>query len=163
MKRLYFAYGSNMSQERLEKRVGSVTKIGTHTLYGYKLVFNAGNAYANIEMCPYGKHFVEGVIYEMTIQQMRRLDTAEGFPHFYQRMSLPIIDKGILRDLHVYFSINPGYLNSVPLLPLEEYISYLIQGCKENNLEHTLDILSKMEVQPTFKPKPKRKKKAAQK
>ena len=48
----YFAYGSNMSRDRKEKRTGLIRSARKARLPGYRLAFNkdnhSGGAYANI-------------------------------------------------------------------------------------------------------------------
>lgn len=139
MKKLYFAYGSNMSQSRLEERVGKVTKVGTRTINGWKLTFNAGNerAFVNMEVSININDFVEGVVYELTPRQLRRLDTFEGAPYLYQRV---VFTEG-LKDLFAYVSLNPRYRTK--MRPDREYLQHIIKGCQENKLNKTFkNILS---------------------
>jgi hypothetical protein len=134
VKKLYFAYGSNMCQSRLEERVGKVTKIGTHRLEGYKLVFNAGYeemVFANLEKTGLVKDFVEGVIYQLSPKQMRILDRYEGAPIYYNR----VVEEG---SLIVYICLNQSYQPYKNCVPSKEYTSYLLRGCKENNLKHAM-------------------------
>jgi hypothetical protein len=135
----YFAYGSNMSQARLESRVGKVTKIGTCSLPGYQLVFNAGwhtQCFANLIKTGNWKDAVEGVIYELTPRQMKALDGFEGAPGLYTRF----IEKAGKYILNVYISINMEYTNQ-RIRPEPQYLNYLVIGCRENGLGNTLRLI----------------------
>lgn len=140
MKTLYFAYGSNMLKARLEERVGEVKKEGNFKVHGFKLTFNAGHSagFANMEMTGNHKDFVEGVVYEMESEQLRKLDHREGTPHFYIRACLPYWDGKVQRTLFFYTAMNPTYRTEQP--PTATYMQVIIAGCKQNKLKHTLKI-----------------------
>jgi gamma-glutamylcyclotransferase (GGCT)/AIG2-like uncharacterized protein YtfP len=88
----YFAYGSNMDLERLEKRIGKVTDFGPAILRDNKLVFNVYSesndcAAANIEHKKGEK--VVGRLVKITTKQLEKLDNVEGVPKGrYRRASL---------------------------------------------------------------------------
>lgn len=132
---LYFAYGSNMSQERLEDRVGKVIKIGTYVLKGYNLVFNVNECYANIEP---GTEDVEGILYKLSEWDIKQLDLYEGHPQIYQKRHF-VTDKGEI--CYLYLAEHPrGYTSK----PKWDYLRHLIQGCVENNLSKTLEKLLRL-------------------
>lgn len=141
VKKLYFAYGSNMDQERLESRVKTVTKIGVMRLPYWQLVFNCGpgdRRFANIIMTGDTRHTVEGVLYEMTAKQMRLLDGHEGCPDFYQKLAFPMQDN---KTVYAYVCLNPLYRPLPKSKALADYMQHIIKGCKENNLAATLRVL----------------------
>lgn len=78
---LYFAYGSNLLQERLINRVGDVKIHSTYKLPGYRLVFNAvghgGISFANIVKGD-ANDYVEGVLYDISPRQFEMLDKYEA-------------------------------------------------------------------------------------
>src|SRR5687767_11973781 len=147
IKKLYFAYGSNMDQERLESRVGKVTKMGTLTLPYWKLEFNCGPGsirYANITMTANRKDGVEGVLYELNTKQFRTLDEREGCPFFYQKMAFPLKDS---KTMFAYICVNPLY-RPLPKAKAEaEYIAHILKGCKENKLVKTVKMLTLLHKQ----------------
>ena len=137
MKKYYFAYGSNMSQARLESRVGKVVKVGVYNIEGYRLVFNAGvetRCFANLMKTGFYKDVVQGVLYEVSDRQLKQLDIFEGAPIFYNRF-IEHIGK---RNVNVYIAITPWYTQQGNIRPEQEYINYCIQGCIENNMVTTL-------------------------
>ena len=76
---LYFAYGSNMSEKRLKKRVSSAKVVGTGVLKNYCLTFNKtgidGSGKCNIECCKSDE--VYGVLFEIDEYQKCCLDKVE--------------------------------------------------------------------------------------
>lgn len=104
---------------------------------GFVMKFNAGNAYANLEMSPNDYDFVEGVLYELTPKQMKSLEKFEGFPFFYQKMVFPYKTT----QFYTFISVNPRYKCSPKLLPTIEYLGHLTKGCRENKLARTLSYI----------------------
>lgn len=131
----YFAYGSNMDSERLERRVGRSCiewKIGT--LRGYELVFNKvandGSGYANVR--PKDQGVVYGVLYLLREQELRKLDRCEGVPDHYKRVPLPVETEAGTIDAVCYVAgknkVEEG------LRPRCDYLKHLVKGASEHNL-----------------------------
>ena len=138
---LYFAYGSNMHQPRLEARVGRVECLGTYTLPGYKLTFDTGNdwqSFANVKQS--AKKTCEGVIYEMTYGQLCQLDWYEGL---YERIKEDY--KG--RRLHVYISNKYRNEECIPRIT-PDYRNALVLGCTKHNLHESLAIINGIAAMP---------------
>jgi len=80
----YFAYGSNMSSERLTARVGSVQDRGRAQAYGWRHCFNKrgadGTAKGNI-VTAHPRSVVHGVVYELDDAQWAALVGYEGGYH----------------------------------------------------------------------------------
>jgi gamma-glutamylcyclotransferase (GGCT)/AIG2-like uncharacterized protein YtfP len=134
---LYFAYGSNMSQERLEQRIGPVKKTGTVAVHYYRLSFNCGmpeRRFINIVNTGLWQDVVEGVLYELTPEQLQRLNTFEGYPGCYQKLVI----ETTAGEAYTYICLNPQYKPHPTVAPSEEYITHIMQGCKENNLHRPL-------------------------
>lgn len=132
----YFAYGSNILQKRLEQRVGKVNKVGTHKLYGFKLIFNFGypksvNFVSIVDASK--KDFVEGVIYELSAYQRWLLDYYEGL--------YAVVD--FKKDnLFTYIGYNHLVLPPAKTGRLSlDYVNILLDGCLENNLIETYNIV----------------------
>lgn len=119
---LYFAYGSNTLQIRLEARVGRVKKVSNYTIPGFTIDFNRlGFAY----MRPEPKAEVDGVLYELTDSQIAKLDNYEWYPINYGK-SYDITGGRIF-----YFYNHPVETAKVPNLP---YLNYVIDGLVQNRL-----------------------------
>ena len=88
----YFAYGSNMNQNRMLARDVIFSNVERGILENYKFIINKRSkkdpkiGFANIEYCNGSK--VEGVLYE--IESIEQLDKFEGYPLHYNRVILPI-------------------------------------------------------------------------
>lgn len=76
----YFAYGSNLFQDRMQERTGPIRTSQLAVLNGYRLAFNKsgkdGEIYANI--VPGNVEVVIGVVYLCNCEAMARLDAWEG-------------------------------------------------------------------------------------
>lgn len=135
----YFAYGSNMSLERIKKRIGYCKKISNYNLEGYKLQFNYGNSefsFANLIESENDK--VEGIVYQITLEQLFLLDYSEGCgnPNYYNRM----VDLFKNKPLHFYISFN---IRENLIKPLsKDYYDTLVIGANENNLVNYLKLLN---------------------
>lgn len=77
---LYFAYGSNMSPERMMLRVPGAHVIGVGHIRGWTV---AERLYADISKVPHGT--THGVVYEMRVRDVVDLDRYEGYPSVYDR------------------------------------------------------------------------------
>lgn len=124
----YFAYGSNMLQNRLEQRVGRVIKVCTGYLRHHKLDFSCGNmgvSFANVVPSPGNQVF--GVVYRLTLRQLQMLDSYEVY---YQRENMKIntFDTAVYTGLP-FHTENLGWKVS----PLGYYVDLLKKGYLENN------------------------------
>lgn len=87
---LYFAYGSNMSSPRLERRVGPIGRLGRARLPDHAHRFSKlgrdGTGKGNIE--PHPEEHTWGVIYGLTRAQLGELD---GIEIGYRRAEIEVI------------------------------------------------------------------------
>lgn len=131
----YFAYGSNMDSQRLEKRVGrSAIKWQKGKLMGYQLVFNkiasGEEGYANIRKDSNG--IVHGVLYFLSEEELQRLDRCEGVPNHYRRVTLPVeTEEGVVRAV-CYVAAEDKIKEG--LKPNRKYLEHLVRGAQEHNL-----------------------------
>jgi gamma-glutamylcyclotransferase (GGCT)/AIG2-like uncharacterized protein YtfP len=132
----YFAYGSNMQRATFEQRRGmrpSRRRCGT--LSGYRLSFDlpvgpGERGVANV-VAAEGDH-VCGVLYLLTLEELKRLDTTEGVEHgVYRRVEADVIDgAGSPVRAWIYISAfsTPGRK------PSARYMGLLLEGARENQL-----------------------------
>ena len=89
---LYFAYGSNMSERRLKKRVCSAQVIGTGVLHNHCLTFHKrskdGSGKCTIECSESDK--VYGVLFKIDKKDECKLDKAEGKGYGYDERHVDI-------------------------------------------------------------------------
>ncbi|MEN3016243.1 MAG: gamma-glutamylcyclotransferase family protein [Candidatus Methanosuratincola petrocarbonis] len=126
----YFAYGSNMDQERLRDRIGSFHSRKHAILEGYDLVFNKrdsscrGAGFANIVK---GKGKVEGILYEIDETCLEKLDSIEGVhTNHYNRIEIKVECEGKLLNAWVYVA-NENKVEE-GLKPKKEYLNHLLKG-----------------------------------
>jgi gamma-glutamylcyclotransferase len=123
----YFAYDTDMSLEQLKRHLprSTVKTIGPTKLDNYQLTFNKADkqqqiGLANISSFESGQ--VWGVVYELTDDQMKRLDGFKGVPTYAMRTATP--------SGYVYTAVKP----QAGLKPLKTYLSTMIQGAQSHGL-----------------------------
>lgn len=79
-KKLYFAYGANMSQASMARRCPAATNPRPFVLQDWKLKFYS---HATIEHSPGDS--VWGILWDITPECERSLDSFEGFPSYYTK------------------------------------------------------------------------------
>lgn len=160
---LYFAYGSNLNQDRLEARVGKVQNLGVGPLKKHVFDYSAGNfAGPNTEGFKLRKSFfanvrvpkdwqerqngrVWGAIYALTQDQLHELDQYEGYGrkqgytrveryvHISKRFSLGSPMAGQEVRTWVYMA-RPDYIwPDAKQYPTAEYMWHILKGAAENN------------------------------
>jgi len=133
----YFAYGYNMKTERLKERVGEVNIIGKAILKNHCLKFNKlgddGSGKANIE--PMVGSVVEGVLFDLTEEQLKKLDTKEGVPTHYVRCRMEVIESDNNARMAEVYVANQDKIRS-GLKPNHQYLQCLIEGANEHNLSN---------------------------
>lgn len=131
MKRLlYFAYGSNLSIERLQFRVGEVGVYSTYTLQNYELYFS-NTGFANIR--PKIGASVEGVLYIMSPQQHKELDNFEGL---YIKEYFDVENELACVYIESKKS-NVMYSRFYKSTPTPQYFNFIIEGALHFNLVET--------------------------
>ena len=83
----YFAYGSNMNLEQMAVRCPGARLIGTGLLHGYRLEFNR---HATIVPTNDPGVTVPVAVWEITAQHEDRLDSYEGYPRYYRKLSCTV-------------------------------------------------------------------------
>ncbi|MEQ8559381.1 MAG: gamma-glutamylcyclotransferase family protein [Henriciella sp.] len=130
--RLYFAYGSNLKTEQLEKRVGPVEPVALARLDDYKLVFNRRGSYrpggvASIK--PYKASTVYGVVFKLGEEAFSKLDEIED-PAAYERVPLTVTtEDGKPLRCQTYVAFPQGYFPPSPA-----YLDIIREGAREHGL-----------------------------
>jgi len=132
----YLAYGSNMAEDRLRRRIASARKIGLVTLPGYRLTFgNAstkdGSAKCDALFTGNQDDLVLAVLYRMQAAEKNLLDYFEGLGVEYRdafiRTQLP---GGKEIEALIYFATNLD----PQLRPYHWYKEHVLRGAEENGL-----------------------------
>ena len=102
-KRLYAAYGSNLSEEQMAYRCPDARIVGKAEVKDYRLMYKGSltGAYATIE--PEEGFMVPVLIWSISGQDEKNLDRYEGFPRFYYKKEIPMDITGLTgEDLGEY-------------------------------------------------------------
>ncbi len=128
----YFAFGSNLSAQQLEKRNVCFKERIPAFIYDYKLVFNKkatgkpNQTYANIE---YEKgSLVEGVLYLTDMKSIKNLDYYEGVDsNNYIRQEMEVTLKSDLSKVKAWVYIaHPSKICSGK--PSKPYLNLILTG-----------------------------------
>ena len=132
---LYFAYGSNMSFNRLVARTPSARFHSVASLPGYRLKFHKagrdGSAKCDIVRCQQNQSVVHGVVYRISARDKTELDRYEGLGNGYDASMMTVFDddqQALEVNLFVATHTNPG------LKPFHWYKQHVLVGATENNL-----------------------------
>jgi len=121
----YFAYGSNMCQQRLIDRIGSFTVVGIAVLGGHDLKFNKrsadGSGKANIVIDSTKQ--VEGIVFAVTPDQLRTLDGKEPG---YHRENVQVILGGHAEECVTYVANDDRIADG--LQPSHDYLDLIRCG-----------------------------------
>lgn len=128
---LYFAYGSNLDVQQMHGRCAeAVSLVASGCLRGYALAFNAyasswGGGVADVVVAP--QQEVWGLVYEVSLAGLERLDVYEGYPHLYTRFQGAIgTSQGVLTDVWIYTVVNKR--DFIP--PSQEYLGILQRAAR---------------------------------
>jgi gamma-glutamylcyclotransferase (GGCT)/AIG2-like uncharacterized protein YtfP len=141
-----FAYGSNMSLERLKKRISSATfyKIGKIT--GHLIKFHKTSKDGSGKTDCFKTSNIEdelwGVIFDIDPSQKENLDKFEGKGKGYEEKLIDVLcDEGYIKT-YIYYATNI----TESLKPYDWYINHVIIGAKQFNLpEQYIKILVQQE------------------
>jgi len=92
----YFAYGSNMSLNRLRARTPSAQSIGVFMLPCHELRFHKvgrdGSAKCDAHCTGDESHVVEGVVFDIQPDEIHALDAVEGVGQGYEKKQVTVFD-----------------------------------------------------------------------
>lgn len=102
---LYFAFGSNMDEEQMERRCPDAFALYPATMAGYRIIFTGhsrrwGGGVATIVRDKSTQ--VEGLVYSLTADDVRKLDACEGAPFVYQRIEFDLHEDDRVRRCITY-------------------------------------------------------------
>ena len=124
----YFAYGSNMSEERLRARVPSAKSIGVYRLDGYQLVFHkrGRDGSAKCDALHTGVEDVMfGVVYSMLERERPELDRVEGLGRGYDSCWVDVAhEDGHRLQAYTYTALDTGH----GLAPFDWYHEHVVRG-----------------------------------
>ncbi len=131
----YFAYGSNMSLNRLHQRVPSAIVLGTFSLGNHELRFHKHGKDDSGKCDAFytgdNNTVVMGVLYEIDESEKIVLDRAEGLGYGYDEKEVVVSNsKGNVERAFTYCATNINAL----LNPFTWYKEHVLIGAREANL-----------------------------
>ena len=127
-KRLYFAYGSNMDRDQMDKRCPDSVPAGVVRLDGYRFLINTLGV---ATVLPHEDGVVHGLLWRVSASDEKTLDGYEG------------VEQGIYRKEKLYVKATGGstekaliYIASdtEPGVPRPDYIERIITAAQEHRL-----------------------------
>jgi len=133
---LYFAYGSNMSSERLRGRTPSAISLGRARLPGYAVRWHKlgrdGSGKCDIVPSDAPDTAVWGVLYEINRAEKDGLDSVEGLGVGYDEHTVRVETDTVVREA-VTYKAKPDKIDA-ELRPLAWYKAHVLRGATEHGL-----------------------------
>ena len=131
MKRYYFAYGMNTNIGEMAMRCPKAINLGRYTLNGFELKFRL---HADIDQVAGSE--MEGVLWDITEDCERALDSLEGYPYYYDKIEIVVNPTTLVDNMtHImamaYIMTNKGQEE----VPSTGYEDCLIEGYTANGLD----------------------------
>ncbi len=127
---LYFAYGSNMSIERMKARAPSAELVAVATLIGHKLKFHKpskkdGSGKCDAAYTGNAQEKVIGALYSIKSIQLSQLDKDEGRGYGYERQTVSVVSaSGELFNAETYIATK----FDASLRPWDWYKEHVLRG-----------------------------------
>jgi gamma-glutamylcyclotransferase (GGCT)/AIG2-like uncharacterized protein YtfP len=122
----YFAYGMNTNLDEMAARCPGAVCLGPAWIEGYALVFRH---FADIE--PAVENYCDGVLWEITDDNLAALDRLEGYPYHYTRFTVVVhTDRGSDTAL-VYQMTDQSYEQP----PSNHYFNTVYEGYEQNSVD----------------------------
>ena len=132
----YFAYGSNMSSERLRGRTPSAVSLGRARLPRYALRWHKlgrdGSGKCDVEPTDLPGESVWGVLYEIDCAEKQALDTAEGLGVGYNEQTV-LVERETGVEEALTYRARSDKIDSM-LRPLPWYKAHVLRGAREHGL-----------------------------
>ncbi|MCP4937431.1 MAG: gamma-glutamylcyclotransferase [bacterium] len=135
----YFSYGSNLLSERLQARCPSAKLLGVAKVAGYQLEFSklskkdgSGKAMPFATQRP--NAIIHGALFEISKDQLRALDRAEGCGYGYDRIedfSIYLGDDAEHVEATTYLA-NADFIDPC-LQPFDWYLALVIAGAQQHD------------------------------
>ena len=122
----YFAYGMNTNLTQMAARCPGAVCLGPAWIDNYALVFRH---FADIE--PEVDSYCDGVLWEITDDNLVALDALEGYPYHYTRFSV-LVNTDCGSDIAlVYQMVDQSFEQP----PSNHYFNTVYEGYEQNNVD----------------------------
>ncbi len=129
---IYFAYGSNMDREQMLSRTPGTRVIGIGALPHYALAFTRWSRSwnsATADILPEKGKQICGVLYDLTPEDLKRMDKFADYPTSYVRQDVWVETDGERLPALTYVAIRQGVF-----LPSKAYMAKMIQGAESHQI-----------------------------
>ncbi len=95
-KNLYFAYGSNLDEKQMEERCPDSKLLGMAVLKNYRLdftIYSPSRKYGCADVVRDEGKEVWGLLYDLSEEDLQKLDKFEGDPNFYRRIQVDVMNE----------------------------------------------------------------------
>lgn len=131
MKRYYFAYGMNTNIEEMSSRCPQAINLGRCTLKDFELKFRL---HADIDRVTGSE--MEGVLWDITEDCERALDSLEGYPYYYDKIEVVVTPPSPLNNMTNFIAMAYIMTSKGPeQSPSIHYEDCLIEGYTANGLD----------------------------
>lgn len=147
----YFAYGSNMLEQRLQKRCKSARVSGVASVTGYRLAFckksKDGSGKATLVADPAGQVF--GAVFYIAAKDAAELDRIEGRGNGYERIEeLTVLSYPDGKPITVTAYIADDDFRDSALQPYDWYLDLVVAGAEQHQLP--TDYIQRLRVRPSL-------------
>ena len=134
MDKYYFAYGSNINLNQMERRCPNATVVEPVVLPDHELLFRGNSSGCGVATIrPKEGSQVHGLLWRITERCEQALDIYEGFPHLYKKAPVTVQNsKGESISVMAYIMTEERHL--VPVPPSIGYYDGIEEGFKQNGL-----------------------------
>lgn len=133
----YFAYGSNMLNERLRARVKSAANPRRVTVQGYNLCFSKrssdGSGKCAIIKTGSANDVVHGVVFDVEDAEIGKLDRAEGVGYGYTRDDTFMLNVDEVSQQVTVYLAESSYIDNA-LRPYRWYRDLVLAGAEQHSL-----------------------------
>lgn len=131
----YFAYGSNLNKQQMKQRCPAAKPKFQAVLPNYRLIFTGWSREwkgGTASIKPVRGEKVTGGVYEISEQDLHRLDRFEDYPSTYDRINVLVInDTGTASNAVTYIKKR----QSDETKPSQAYLVIIRQGYKDWGIE----------------------------
>ena len=124
----YFGYGMNTNVAQMSYRCPRAVSLGHAMIKDYEFRFAR-----HADVVPRAGGLVDGVLWEITDECLKNLDALEGYPTYYNRITVPVHVGNKIVSALVYV-MNVGYPYEAPA---ESYYQMLLEGYSEHGVPLT--------------------------
>lgn len=121
MKKYYIAYGSNLNVQQMRYRCPGARVVGISSIRDYELLYKGSKTGSYLTIEKKKGSLVPVAVWEVTVDDEKRLDAYEGFPNFYYKknMKITLAETGKKINAFVYIMHEERRLG----IPSQTYIS----------------------------------------